>query len=323
MAHSVFPNVGLQFLSAFVHFVGVTVLTFFIARRFAVEDLASRQGWARLTLARGCVLLLLVDSYLFILSAGLVVFGIGLQAGQAACTAGIFLCIVFYATSKIFIYLFLTEKVHIVWSNGRRLRSPVYLTCVVTLCLYSVVAVVLILGRIAHFRQGDGACIIGVKPVASITLLSYDLFINVFLTTLFLWPLWRLPSISSSNGLRSVATRTLVTSLASLTTSTVNIVILTLLKGNELGWLCLASCGTDVIFNAAAMFWVTAGGARTQQTSSAMVSRERNRSGTNAGGAGGDLMLADLDPRHDDVGHDVAPAEYAPRPRGCAEALRK
>jgi hypothetical protein len=42
------------------------------------------------------------------------------------------------------------------------------------------------------------------------------------------------------------------------------------------------------------MFWVTAGGARTQQTSSAMVSRERNRSGTNAGGAGGDLMLADL-----------------------------
>jgi hypothetical protein len=105
-----------------------------------------------------------------------------------------FLCIVFYATSKVFIYLFLgelfvrrlawlilctAEKVHIVWSNGKpRMRSPMYLVCVFAVSLYAVVAVVMILGiywiprrlsrcavlisfpvgRIAEFRAGDGAC---------------------------------------------------------------------------------------------------------------------------------------------------------------------
>lgn len=35
-------------------------------------------------------------------------------------------------------------------------------------------------------------------------------------------------------------------SLAALTTSCINIIVLTLLHGKELGWVCLASCGSDV-----------------------------------------------------------------------------
>ncbi|KAJ7917225.1 hypothetical protein B0H13DRAFT_2444168 [Mycena leptocephala] len=86
-----------------------------------------------------------------------------------------------------------------------------------------------VLGRIAEFREGDGACVIGLKPTASLPLLSYDLL--CFLSA----------------------------AVMALTTSTVNIAVLTIMKGHQFGWLCLASCGMDVILNAAALYWVTVG----------------------------------------------------------------
>ncbi|KAJ7881977.1 hypothetical protein B0H14DRAFT_3857597 [Mycena olivaceomarginata] len=178
---------------------------------------------------------------------------------QTACATGIYICILFYASSKILIYAYLSEKVYIVWDTGRsRLRSLVYLVCLVTVCLYAAVIVVMMIGRINEFREGDGACVIGLKLTASLPLLSYDLvrYINVLLTAMFLWPLLR--SKLSNKLLRRLAARTFVASAMALTTSTVNIALLTVMDGRELGWLCLASCGMDVIFNATVLFWLTA-----------------------------------------------------------------
>ncbi|KAJ6598071.1 hypothetical protein DFH09DRAFT_1130912 [Mycena vulgaris] len=254
--HTIFPTRGLQFLSAFIQFIGVTLLTYFLSRRLHAEDLTSRQGWERLTLLRIYVLLILFDSYLFMLSTGLLVHGVGMQTNIIACAAGAYICVLMYATSKVFIYLFLTEKVYIVWGNGvKRMRSPMYLFCVGTICLYAAVISAMIYGRVHKFRSGDGACIIGTKFHTTLPLLSFDLFINILLTALFLWPLLRTQFMNVK--LKRVATRTLAASIVSLTTSTVNVAILTILGGRELGWLCLGSCGVDVIFNAAAVFWVT------------------------------------------------------------------
>ncbi|KAJ7876892.1 hypothetical protein B0H14DRAFT_3786489 [Mycena olivaceomarginata] len=253
-----FPNHGLRFLSASIHFLGVTVITYFLSRRLSAENLTSREAWRHISWPRLCLLLILLDSYLFILSAGLLIFGVGMRRDEHACSAGIYLCVVFYTSSKVLIYAFLTEKVYIVWENGvrRRLRSPVYLICMGTVVLYAAVILAMFFGRIAEFRSGDGACVIGLKPTASLPLLAYDLYINVLLTSLFLWPLLRLKNVNPR--LRRVATPNLISaSMAALGTSTVNIAILTILHGRELGWLCLGSCGLDVVLNAAALFWVT------------------------------------------------------------------
>ncbi|KAF7336471.1 hypothetical protein MSAN_02301300 [Mycena sanguinolenta] len=163
----------------------------------------------------------------------------------------------FYTTSKVLIYAFLTEKVYIVWENGvrGRLKSPVFLVCIGTVTLYFGIILTMFFERIAEFRIGDKACVIGLKPTASLPLLAFDLYINLLLTTLFLWPLLRTNIVNPR--LKRVATRTSVASMAALTTSTVNIAVLTILHGRELGWLCLASCGIDVVFNATALFWVT------------------------------------------------------------------
>ncbi|KAJ7111818.1 hypothetical protein C8R44DRAFT_856456 [Mycena epipterygia] len=157
------------------------------------------------------------------------------------------------------------EKVYIVWDHGvRRLRSPVYLICLGTIILYVGVIVTVFLGHIANFRGDDGACVLGLKPTASLPLVAYDLYINILLTSLFMWRIFRFSNANPK--LKRVAVRTLIASIAALTTSTVNIAILTVLKGREAGWLCLGSCGTDVIFNAAALFWVTTSAAAPQPT---------------------------------------------------------
>ncbi|KEP47045.1 putative transmembrane protein, partial [Rhizoctonia solani 123E] len=118
---------------------------------------------------------------------------------------------------------------------------------------FGAMPIILIVGRIAFFRP-DMTCIIGLKPFSSLALLSYDLFTNVFLNAMFLWPLLRSKFINLQ--LRVVAKRTLVAAGAALATSITNVAILTVLK-HELGWVCLASCATDVTLNALVIFWLT------------------------------------------------------------------
>ncbi|CUA72596.1 hypothetical protein RSOLAG22IIIB_10157 [Rhizoctonia solani] len=119
---------------------------------------------------------------------------------------------------------------------------------------FAAMPILMVVGRIAFLRSTDMACIIGLRPFSSIPLLSYDVFTNVFLNAMFLWPLLRSKLFNSH--LRAVARRNLVAAAAALATSITNVAIIMVLK-HELGWVCLGSCTTDVTLNALAIFWVT------------------------------------------------------------------
>ncbi|KAJ7247606.1 hypothetical protein B0H12DRAFT_736805 [Mycena haematopus] len=268
-----FPSTGLQIMNCLIYFFGITVLTHFLSRSLAIDNLGSRNTHSRLTWPRLCTLTIFLDSWLFLFSSGILIFGVGLETRES-CSAGIYLCIVFYSSSKLLIYAFLIEKVHVVWAVGeKRFRSPVYIICAVTVGLYAGVITLLFFGRISQFQVGDNVCVIGLQAIASIPLLSYDLYVNVLLTGLFLWPLIR--SNLSTPRLRRVAIRTLLSSGVALTTSTVNIVVLTVLRGHELGWAFLASCGTDVILNAFALFLVTGASRQGTTTLSSCIECDR------------------------------------------------
>jgi hypothetical protein len=43
-------------------------------------------------------------------TGGIVIFGVGLESSNESCSVGIYLCIVFYATSKALIYFFLGKS---------------------------------------------------------------------------------------------------------------------------------------------------------------------------------------------------------------------
>ncbi|KAG8892762.1 hypothetical protein FRB99_002459 [Tulasnella sp. 403] len=254
----VFPTHGFQILSSIVSLVGITVLTYCFARRSDYDDVWSWRGLSQLPWPRLCVILIFLDSWAFIFSASVLVTGAGLSANTLNCSLAIFSCILLYAGSKLLIYLFLIEKVYIVWAphgTGKttRMNTPVWRVSMLLLTPLIVILAILIWGRIAVLRQ-DRVCVIGLKKVASLSLLSYDLFMTVVLTTLFVYPLW---TSKVSARLRKVASRTLVASCAALITSCVNVIVLTILHGKELGWVCLSSCGTDVTLNAIAIYWVT------------------------------------------------------------------
>ncbi|KAG9019755.1 hypothetical protein FRB90_009625 [Tulasnella sp. 427] len=194
-----------------------------------------------------------------------------------------------YALTKLFIYAYLVEKVmpapfspipialrlanrHVthphafvwlVWSpkmpgnmgqTAARWRSPLYRLCLMALSPFLVIIFLMIFGRIAEIRH-DGVCVIGLKGYASLSLLIYDLLITLCLTLAFVWPLTRGDIISAR--LRNIASRTLVASIFALITSTINIAVLTSMHGKQLGWVCLASCGTDVTINALVIAWVS------------------------------------------------------------------
>ena len=94
-------------ISAVIHLLGVSVISHLISRRILVEGAQfslRRASWPRL-----CVLIIFLDSYLFLFTTGILILGVGMATSAPACSLGIYLCIVFYGTSKFFIYLFLSE----------------------------------------------------------------------------------------------------------------------------------------------------------------------------------------------------------------------
>ncbi|KAG8943400.1 hypothetical protein FRC03_002502 [Tulasnella sp. 419] len=269
---AIFPNHGMQILTTVVYLLGISVTTYCIARRSGQVDFSSIQGLISTPWPRICTIIVFIFSWIFIFIAAILISGAGLSYSLTTCSLAIWSCIIIYVCSKLFIYLFLIEKVYIVWnSHGsakplKRLRSPVFRICMLILTpLIGIFALVLI-GRVAELRS-DRACVIGLTKVASMSLLAYDLFITIFLTSLFVWPLWR---ATVNPRLRRVASRTLIASLAALTTSAINIAVLTVMHGKQLGWVCLTSCGTDVTVNALVLYWVTnVGSTRSGDTTNA------------------------------------------------------
>ncbi|CAE6489551.1 unnamed protein product [Rhizoctonia solani] len=212
-----------------------SVLAFCFARRTTGESFFSWQTWSSMSWPRLCVLLVFLDSWLFLFSTGILIGGVGMSSTFINCALGIYACILLYAGSKILIYWFLIEKVHVVWGGTHqpRLRSKVYWGCLLTMAPYAVIVILMFIGRVAYFRD-DRACIIGLQKYASLSLLIYDLYINIFLTGMFLWPLFR--SRLSNPKIKKMALRTLVAAFAALTTSTINIAVLTIMHGQQLGW---------------------------------------------------------------------------------------
>ncbi|KAI1340119.1 hypothetical protein F5Y15DRAFT_64912 [Xylariaceae sp. FL0016] len=235
----------------------ITVLTSFLTQRILAIRL-----WSRVPLVVWLVLAIFVDSWIFVFATVVVHHGLGFNADLAVCSSAILLCLVCYVTTKILIYMFLVEKAFIIRGGlTPRLQSKLYLfNSFGMLSIYVVVSILNFVFRITRLEEGQ--CIIGMKKVAMIPLISYDLLVNVYLTILFLIPLQNLYSFrrqqhSPANPrLRTVALRTFIGALCTTTSSVTNLTVLMVLNG-EPGWVCLVCCNLDILFSAIVIQWVT------------------------------------------------------------------
>ncbi|ORY90700.1 hypothetical protein BCR35DRAFT_245923, partial [Leucosporidium creatinivorum] len=213
-----------------------------------------------MSIVKALVLCTMVDSFIFVWASAILLFGVGTSFSGAACSVAIIWCITFYASSKVFIYLFLMERVHLVHQYtvaGRlsRFRSPWYRASSVFFVLWLGVVVVMAIGRIAELRATDGACIIGLKIYATVPMLVVDAAVNIFLTTAFVVPIAR----SQFHKARRLARNSCIAAVAALVTSFANIVVLSVQHGHQTSYVCLASCGIDVVVNSAIIFIITCG----------------------------------------------------------------
>ncbi|KAF8933899.1 hypothetical protein BGZ47_010598 [Haplosporangium gracile] len=249
-----------EILSLFISLLCITIMSLLFGRKTA----GTRIG--NINYARGLVIILYFLSWLFsVISAVLVQTN---NRNQTSCTLSILVCIVLYASSKVVIYLFLTERVYVVTAVGvTRWNSRMYKFNLALVSPYLGIFVLAMYFRVAEIQSEDGHCMIGLKSAASIPLILYDTFICSWLTGLFVRAL--LSSTSMLQGptksrLRDVARRTFIGSVFALLLSSANVASLVYFAGNQRGLYCLASCTLDVTLNAIVIHWVTSSTGRSR-----------------------------------------------------------
>lgn len=134
------------------------------------------------------VTMLYILSIFFNLSASIVESGLGLST-QDICHAAIVLCVTFYFSSKMVMYLFLAERAHAIRAPYmRRSQDWIWLLLLflvfvglgtLTICAY--------LWPVSHINPEDGICRMGLPVRVSIPMLAYDAFVNIVFTGLFIW----------------------------------------------------------------------------------------------------------------------------------------
>lgn len=136
-----------------------------------------------------------------------------------------------------------------------RWKSPVYRLCFALVLPLGIIAGIMIFQRTAFVY--NGYCIIGISRFSSLVLLAYDFCINTFLTVMFVTPLLR--SSIRSAWLRAIAVRTTIAACIALVSTAANVVILYVLDGQEMIWVCFGACGVDVVINAVVLLWAMQG----------------------------------------------------------------
>ncbi|KAJ0158711.1 hypothetical protein CTA2_11047 [Colletotrichum tanaceti] len=248
---------GGTIMSVIICLLSISIISAFLAQRSV-----ALKNWRMIPFVVWLVLAVYVDSYLFVFVTAILQFALGVNTNIQICDGAILLCLVCYITTKVLIYLFLVEKAHIIRrATKSRFRSKLYIfNSFGMLGVYAVIAIFNFIFRIT--RIDGGQCYIGMQKVSMIPLISFDAVVNIYLTILFLIPLKSLytfkhfPKTPANIRLRTIALRTFIGSLCTLTSSIVNLTVLMVLNG-EPGWVCLMCCNSDVLFSAIVVQWVT------------------------------------------------------------------
>ncbi|KAL2061324.1 hypothetical protein VTL71DRAFT_7597 [Oculimacula yallundae] len=247
------PRAGMV-ISTALTMLTISILAICFSRRIPSPS----KELSKVPLTRWLILIIYADSILFIFVTAILQHGFGLNLNMSTCSAAILLCLVCYMTTKL-IYYFLVEKVYIIRSISKpRLKSKLYLFNTFGMLLLYLGCIILnFVYRTAYFAE-DGTCIIGMELKAMMPLIIFDAVVNLYLTLLFVLPLRSLYSYKNSpkSSLRTMAIRSFVGSIATLTSSVVNLTVLMVLQGEE-AWLCLMLCNADILFSVVVLHWVT------------------------------------------------------------------
>ncbi|KAF2837232.1 hypothetical protein M501DRAFT_922639, partial [Patellaria atrata CBS 101060] len=238
--------------------VVLSLITIAVLSACFVRRLERVITWKALPLANWLILLIYIDSFAFVFITAVLQEGVGVNTSRGLCDGGILLCLACYLTTKL-IYFFLVEKAYIVHGSRRpRRKNVLFMFNVFGMLVPCVILMILnFIYRVAYLNE-EGLCIIGMRKLALFPLIVFDVFVNVYLTALFILPIRRLYSFAHNTNpaLRRMATRTFIGSCITLTITIVNLSSLGAL-GGEPAWICFMCCNADVLISVLALHWVT------------------------------------------------------------------
>ncbi|KAG2221395.1 hypothetical protein INT45_012646 [Circinella minor] len=250
---------ALEIMSEVISLMCMTILGFLLGAK------SKRESLVNLTYGRILVFVVYMLSWSFAVTSMVSVSTNNYNI--TSCTLAMLACDVFYASSKIVIYMWLIERVHVVTAKRTtRFKSWQYRFHIMVLIPYIGIFVLMLMFRNIYLLD-SGECVIGLKWVASMPLMCYDFFLNLYLTYLFVKPLLSIGRKAGRENWREtrlykLTKRTLIASLVCLLVSLANVMSIVISRGHLRGLVCLSCCTLDVTINVMTIHWVTTSSSR-------------------------------------------------------------
>ncbi|KAF2451764.1 hypothetical protein P171DRAFT_438439 [Karstenula rhodostoma CBS 690.94] len=231
-------------------------------------------------------------------------------ASYNICYSAIIICLVFYTTNKLAIYMFLLERARIVRAPFmRRHRDWLWISGMIIICAgFGSVAILGFVFPVAELSQLDGRCRIGLPIKVAIPLMCFDIGLNFLLTGLFIWLLRPVLSLHRVNLIPGLLKKTaprersatsevtlryshshmhnlnhtikvllwkcIIGSTLIMLPTVGNMVTFYIMRGRELGWICLTICTLDVSWGVLIINWLTIGSAQADRALTTVMSQQ-------------------------------------------------
>ncbi|KAL8796056.1 MAG: hypothetical protein Q9195_001632 [Heterodermia aff. obscurata] len=271
----------------------------FPATRLYILDPAQ---FRKLTFQRILTILTYVVAMLFIFS-NTIYLTVFQTENYHVCHGTIDLCLGFYVCSKIIVYLFLLERASSI-RGLRKLRDPYWIAGIVIIAGgFGTLAVFAFIGPMVVVSSDPRHdCQIGLPVKALVTLISYDGFLNMGLTILYLAMANKIcHRLSWHNSFKLLAqampfrnqgpfpnqeaifelfmAKSVLACLGVVLATVGNLVALIVLRGHEEAWMCLTLCSADVAWAVVVIHWLTSNVFRHEQATLTACPRARQLAG--------------------------------------------
>lgn len=194
---------------------------------------------------------------IWILVLVLIILSTVLVSGQGMfnfqlCKAGTWVCLVLYCMTKLHIFLFLVERVHVVRAPFKtRREDKIYIGCLATvMILFGPVVINSLVDPVTKMDSADGRCRFGIRGDASIPTLAVNSVVDLVLTGVFFYLLY--PIVKSNHAqsnetsvqrnIRTLLWKSIIGSLLIELPMMANMIQFVITRGEELGMICLTIC---------------------------------------------------------------------------------
>ncbi|SCV72737.1 BQ2448_4274 [Microbotryum intermedium] len=240
-------------LSIFYMFATTLLATLFSLRALSGD---SALAWP---LFKVLSCLSILAAYFFVFAEA--ILNLGLHSDKSflqVCTIGTYVAIGMYTVFKLAFYVFLVERVHLVYGYKRnvpvrRLEAIWYRFSLTVVAAWTCISVSMLIARVVKAKASEEICVRSIKSYASIVMLIINTGVCTVLTAAFAIPIFRSRFNKSQ---RLALTSCIATALGTLA-SVANLLWMMHAEGPQRAWSRGLSSSLDVVFNAVLAFAIT------------------------------------------------------------------